>query len=133
MNRLQTINSQFEKQATASLNPTLSVWDSLGYDKYLRPEFVNKRIALNKMMNKMKPDIVQYWDNAELPPFFVDNIKQIGINGLRIKDFGGCGMNHIEAGAMSYELAKVDASLATFYLVHNGIGTAVIDELGDNE
>lgn len=42
-------------------------------------------------------------------------------------------MTHIEAGAMNYEMAKIDSSISTFYLVHNAIGTAVIDGLGDDE
>lgn len=42
-------------------------------------------------------------------------------------------MNHMEAGAISHEIAKSDASIATFWLVHNAIGTAVINELGDEE
>ena len=34
---------------------------------------------------------------------------------------------------MSYALAKHDASIASFVLVHNAIGTAVVDVLGDEE
>ena len=34
---------------------------------------------------------------------------------------------------MTYELAKVDGSISTFFLVHNAIGMAVIDALGDEE
>jgi len=32
-----------------------------------------------------------------------------------------------------YEMAKKDASLATFYLVHNLLGNNVINELGDDD
>ena len=42
-------------------------------------------------------------------------------------------MTHVEGGAIAFEMAKIDASVATFYLVHNSIGTAVIDVLGDEE
>ena len=34
---------------------------------------------------------------------------------------------------MVYEMAKRDGGLATFFLVHNAIGMAVIDALGDEE
>lgn len=52
---------------------------------------------------------------------------------MKIKDFGGPGYNAIEAGAIAFEMSKYDASVSTLYMVHNGIGTAVIDALGDEE
>ena len=36
-----------------------------------------------------------------------------------------------EAGAIIYEFAKGDASVATFFLVHNAIGTHVVNALGN--
>ena len=39
----------------------------------------------------------------------------------------------MEAGGIAYEIAKYDASISTFYLVHNAIGTAVVEALGDDE
>ena len=57
----------------------------------------------------------------------------MGINGLKIKDFGGPGFNNLEVGAICYELSKGDQSAAAFFLVHNLIGTIVIDMLGNDE
>jgi alkylation response protein AidB-like acyl-CoA dehydrogenase len=42
-------------------------------------------------------------------------------------------LNSLECGAVTYELAKVDASITTFVLVHNSIGMAVIDALASEE
>lgn len=53
------------------------------------------------------------------------------MNGCTIKDFGGPGFTNLETGAIAFEMAKVDGSISTFFLVHNAIGTAVIDALGD--
>jgi hypothetical protein len=39
----------------------------------------------------------------------------------------------MEVGAIIYELAKVDASIYTFLTVHNSIGMAVVDYLGNEE
>ena len=50
-----------------------------------------------------------------------------------IKDFGGPGFNNLEAGAVIFEMAKRDASVSSFVLVHNAIGARVIDCLGDEE
>lgn len=42
-------------------------------------------------------------------------------------------MTNLETGAMAFEIAKRDASLSTFYLVHNLIGQNVVDYCGDQE
>jgi hypothetical protein len=42
-------------------------------------------------------------------------------------------MTNLEAGSIAYELAKRDGSIATFMLVHNLIGSCVVDALGDEE
>lgn len=63
----------------------------------------------------------------------IDKIAKIGINGLEIKGFGGPELNTIESGAIIYELAKRDVSIASFILVHNAIGQSVIDTLGNEE
>ena len=39
----------------------------------------------------------------------------------------------MEAGAICYELARIDASMMTFLTVHNSIGMAVVDYLGSEE
>lgn len=39
----------------------------------------------------------------------------------------------MEAGAIIYELAKIDASVGTFIAVHNSLGLQVVDSLGDEE
>jgi acyl-CoA oxidase len=42
-------------------------------------------------------------------------------------------LSYLESGAIIFEMAKVDLSLATFLIVHNSIGMSVIDKLGSNE
>ena len=39
----------------------------------------------------------------------------------------------MDVAAICYELAKIDASIGTFVLVHNSIGMAVVDMLGNEE
>lgn len=42
-------------------------------------------------------------------------------------------MSYLETGAMMFELAKIDLSLCTFMVVHNSIGSSVVDKLGSEE
>lgn len=39
----------------------------------------------------------------------------------------------MDAAAACYEIAKIDASIGTFLIVHNSIGMAVVDMLGSEE
>ena len=42
-------------------------------------------------------------------------------------------MTNLEVGAIEYEFARRDAAIASFVVVHNAIGSLVIDALGDEE
>ena len=77
--------------------------------------------------------LIPHINETSMPFWIVPKFQKLGINGLRIKDFGGAGFNNLETGAIAYEIAKYDASISTFVLVHNAIGTAVVEELGDDE
>jgi len=63
----------------------------------------------------------------------VEGIKNLGINGFHLKEFGGPGLTNMEAGAITYELAKIDTSIGTFVSVHNSLGIVVVDMLGSDE
>jgi len=84
---------------------------------------------MDEIYDQLKP----YYLKKEFPHFAVEKMKSLGIQGAHIKDFGGPGFNNVEVGAILYEMAKKDASLATFYLVHNLLGNNVINELGDDD
>jgi alkylation response protein AidB-like acyl-CoA dehydrogenase len=57
-------------------------------------------------------------------------IASTGVTGLSVKDHGGPGLSVMESCAVTYEIAKVDGSIASFFAVHNCIGIAPIDMLG---
>jgi len=63
----------------------------------------------------------------------IEKIKPLGINGLQIKGFGSPGLSTLESGSLLLEMCKRDGSVATLFLVHNAIGMAVVDRLGDEE
>ena len=78
-------------------------------------------------------DLLPHVEAATFPDWIIDKLKPIGLNGLNMKGYGSPGLSTLEAGACCYEIAKYDVSIATFLLVHNAIGMAVIDGLGDEE
>ena len=42
-------------------------------------------------------------------------------------------MTNLEVGSIAFQFARYDASISTFVLVHNSIGSSVVDALGDDE
>ena len=84
-------------------------------------------------MTEIAPDLMPYVEKAEFPPWLVDQIKTLKVTGLNLKGYGSPGFSSIEAGVIMYEIAKKDLSVASFLAVHQFIGMAVIDALGDEE
>ena len=113
--------------------PVTDVWESMGMDQYMSSKAVNMRKATGQMMTDIYKDLLPYIESTEFPMFLIDKLKALGVNGLNIKGYGSPGLSTLEAGAICYEIAKCDGSVATFLLVHNAIGMAVIDALGDDE
>jgi len=48
-----------------------------------------------------------------------------------MKKYGAPGLNSVKNGAIVFELAKVDMSVTTFFMVHNCIGMSVVEFLGN--
>lgn len=140
MQRLQSLNLQFAPKAGGKIQggksrktPVTNVWESMGMDQYISAKAVSMRKAMANMMDSIAQDFLPYVESTEFPTWLPDKIKPLGINGLQIKGYGSPGLSTLEAGAVIYEMAKRDGSAATFLLVHNAIGMAVIDALGDDE
>ena len=105
----------------------------MGLQRYLRAPAEEKRQATAKLMEQVKSELIPFYVKKEFPFFMIDKMREIGIMGGHVESFGGPGFNNVEVGAILYELAKRDTSLATFYCINNLLGCNVINELGDND
>ena len=113
--------------------PTLNIWESMNLDKKLSERAVKMRKDTANLMESIRADLQPHVEATTFPVWLTDKLKPLGTNGLQIKGYGSPGLSTLEAGASIFEMAKVDGSAATFFLVHNSIGMAVIDGLGDQE
>ena len=84
-------------------------------------------------MEEVYDKLEKHVDETSFPFWIIPKFKELGINGLNIKGYGSPELNTFESGSIIYELAKRDGSIATFFLVHNSIGMAVVNTLGDQE
>lgn len=84
-------------------------------------------------MEEVYNDLIPYINSSEMAMFAIEKIKKLRVSGFLIKDFGGPGFNNLELGTILFEISKRDASVCSAVAAHNIIGTAVINELGDEE
>ena len=73
-------------------------------------------------------------ESSDFPFEVVPGMQALKISGCDMPvELGGKGLNAIDAGAAMYELAKGDASIATFYLLHHSLGQYTVFKLAQPE
>ena len=136
MQRLVTLNLQFKAAAASSSGANKRekrVWEALSIDRKMSPRAVGLRKATQQLMERSEERFQRDITATTWPDWVFPEIASLGVNGLQIKDFGGPGLTHLEAGSIIFEMAKIDGSVAMSFLVQNCLGMAVVDELGDDQ
>jgi len=81
---------------------------------------------------KVAPIIGKYWLEDAFPFELLPAFKELNIGGIAIKGYGGRGKSLALLGFIQMELARVDASISTFFGVHAGLAMGSI-YLGGSE
>jgi acyl-CoA dehydrogenase family protein 9 len=79
--------------------------------------------SLDQLLKPHETDF-RKWDRAgEMPPAFIDELKQFGLFSLIVpEEFGGMGMNATSYSRSLQEIAKYDGSVAVTVGAHSSIG-----------
>lgn len=134
LNHLRTLGYHFQPQNSAQrAKPITDVWDNMGLDRFLRPHVQEKRRAVRAFMEKNIDKINEHVNATTFPFELIPKVRELGIGGYEIKGYNGAGFSTFETGSVIFELAKSDASMATFVTVHNSIGCSVVNLLGSEE
>ena len=72
------------------------------------------------------PVIEDYWNRDAFPFEIIPKMAEVGIGGVGYQGYGAAGGNWLLNGFVSMELARVDASVATFWGVHTGLSAGSI-------
>ena len=78
------------------------------------------------METKVQPVINKYWSDDAFPFELLPSFKELGIYGLGFEGYGCPGGSQKLFGFVAMELARVDASLGTFFGVHSGLAMGSI-------
>jgi glutaryl-CoA dehydrogenase len=85
------------------------------------------------METEVAPIINDYWERDEFPFELIPKFKTLGVMGLPFQGFGCPGKSYMLMGMVMMEMARVDASLSTFYGVHTGLAMGSIYLCGSEE
>ena len=103
-------------------------------DELLQPE---ERAVRDKVRSWVDREVIpiagSYWDRAEFPFEIIPKLRELGLAGGPIRGYGSPGLSLVGAGLIAAEMARGDASIATFYGVHSGLAMGSIALLGSSE
>jgi alkylation response protein AidB-like acyl-CoA dehydrogenase len=85
------------------------------------------------MESKVAPIINKYWAEDAFPFELIPAFKELNIGGLGMQGYGCRGGSALLFGLVAMEMTRVDASIATFFGVHNGLAMGSIYEAGSEE
>src|ERR1700741_67286 len=85
------------------------------------------------MQTKVQPIINKYWSDDAFPFELLASFKELGIGGLGYEGYGCAGGSQKLFGFVAMEIARVDASICTFWGVHSGLAMGSIYLDGSEE
>jgi glutaryl-CoA dehydrogenase len=85
------------------------------------------------METKVAPVINKYWVEDAFPFELLPSFKELNLGGLGYQGYGCAGGSQKQFGFVAMELARVDASMCTFFGVHSGLAMGSIYLDGSEE
>src|SRR5215468_2753047 len=85
------------------------------------------------METKVAPIINKYWIEDAFPFEVLPAFKELNVGGLGIQGYGCAGGSQLLVGLVAMEMARFDASIATFFGVHSGLAMGSIALVGSEE
>jgi glutaryl-CoA dehydrogenase len=87
------------------------------------------------MTNDVKPLVNDNWEAGTFPKELIGMFRESGLAGLPYEGYGEHrpAVSHLLTGMMAMEMSRTDASVATFFGVHNGLAMYSIHSGGSQE
>ena len=91
--------------------------------------------ARDFMRTDVKPLVNENWAKGEFPKELIGMFRESGLAGLPYEGYGehSGAVSHLLTGMLSMEMTRTDASVATFFGVHNGLAMYSIYAGGSQE
>lgn len=85
------------------------------------------------MEQEIKPIVNEYWIKGEFPHHLIPKVAELDICGIAYEGFSNPLRSCLLEGVLAMEMARVDASFATFFGVQSGLVMGSIYLLGSEE
>lgn len=85
------------------------------------------------MESEVAPIINDYWNRAAFPFELIPKIAALDIAGIAYNGYGCANKPTVLDGLIAVEMARIDASVATFFGVHSGLAMGSIYLCGSDE
>ena len=141
---VKNLNTMDENQLNAMLkmfnqphkNRELPDIDGDFYDvsHTLTPEQRELQLKVRQFMEtEVKPIVNEYWLKDEFPFQIIPKLKELNICGLTYEGYGCSNLPFLMEGVLAMEMARIDASIATFFGVQSGLSMGSIYLCGSEE
>ncbi|RBL90799.1 acyl-CoA dehydrogenase family protein [Chitinophaga flava] len=142
---LSQVMATVAKMDDQQLNGLMKMLTSRGGKKKLPPidgDFYDLSSRLNAedralqlkvrafMEKEIQPIVNEYWMKAEFPFEIIPKFRELNICGVTYDGYGCPNRSYLMEGIIAMEMARVDASIATFFGVQSGLSMGSIYMLG---
>src|SRR5690625_2997429 len=86
----------------------------------------------NFMEDEIRPLANKSWYNGEFPFEVIEKFKKLGLAGMTYEGYGCPHLSNVMEGVLTQEMARVDASVTTFFGAHSGLAMGSIYLLGSD-
>lgn len=108
--------------------------DFYGMEEKLSTENNALRLQVREFMEReIAPIVNSYWLRDEFPMAIIPKFAALNIAGYSYHGYGCAGGDSLMEGVIAAEIARVDASVATFFGVHSGLAMGAIYLCGSEE
>lgn len=132
MGKRTRVAAAYEGAPVLSFTPAIS--DFYGLSESL-PEHEKAFLATLRdyLERDVKPVLTEHWEAASFPSEIISGLSQTGVLGMAYEESWAFENSHLFRGWASFELGRIDASVATFVGVQNGLAMGSIGECGSPE
>lgn len=142
---LSQVMASVAKMDDNQLNGLMKMLTSRGSKKKLPPidgDFYDISSRLNAedralqlkvrafMEKEIQPLVNEYWLKAEFPFEIIPKFRELNICGVTYDGYGCPNRSYLMEGIIAMEMARIDASIATFFGVQSGLAMGSIYMLG---
>lgn len=126
---MKMLDSSGKKRESPPINP-----DFYELSDKLAPEQRALQLKVrNFMETEVAPIVNDYWLRDEFPHELIPKLGELGLAGVTYDGYGCPNLPFLMEGVLAMEMARIDASIATFFGVQSGLTMGSIYMCGSEE